>query len=69
MSILQRREELGVQRGIEKGIEKGIEEGRRARSIEVAKNLLREGAEIALVAKATDLSKSEVEKLKKELNK
>lgn len=48
MSILQKREE----------------KGRQERNIEIAKNLLKEGIDISLVAKTTGLSKAEVEKLK-----
>ena len=55
MSILDKIEE--------KGIEKGRQEERKL----IAKTLLKEGAEIALVVKATGLSKEEVEKLKKEI--
>ena len=51
MSILERRELLGMEKGIEK----------------VAINLLKEGAEIALVVKATGLSSSKIEKLKENL--
>src|SRR5699024_2745385 len=76
MSILQKREMLGVEKGIKKGIkkgiqegiEKGIQEGQQEEKIEIAKNLIKERAEIALVIKATGLSKSEVEKLKEKLN-
>lgn len=57
MSILQRREERGIQKGRAEGIK------------EAAKNLLKEGMEIALVAKYTGLSKSEIEKLKEEVTK
>ena len=53
MSILQKREEIGRQEGMREGLE------------HVAKNLLEEGMEIALVIKTTGLSRSQVEKLKK----
>lgn len=60
MSILQKREEIGRQEGRRVGRQEGIEQ--------VAKNLLKEGMEIALVVKTTGLSKSKVVKLKGELN-
>ncbi len=60
MSILQKREEKGMRRGMQKGRQEGVQK--------VAKNLLKEGVEIALVAKCTGFSESEVEKLKEELN-
>jgi len=44
-----------------------LEKGRQVEKIKIAKNLLREGAEVALVLKATGLSKVEVGKLKKRI--
>ena len=64
MSILQKREEKGMQKGMRRGMQEGRKEGVQ----KVARNLLKEGVEIALVAKCTGLSESEVEKLKEELN-
>ena len=64
MSILDKIEE----KGIEKGIEKGRQEGRQEERKLIAKTVLKEGAEIALVVKATGLSKEEVEKLEKKFN-
>ena len=64
MSILQKREEIGRR----KGKQEGKQEGRQERNIEIAKNLLREGMEMALVIKTTGLSKSKIEELKEELN-
>ncbi|MBU5426765.1 Rpn family recombination-promoting nuclease/putative transposase [Tissierella pigra] len=72
MSILERRELLGMEKGLQEGMQKGLLEGRQEgmqkRNIEIAKNLLKEGVEIALVVKATGLSKSEVEELKEQLD-
>lgn len=59
MSILQKREEIGM--------EKGRQEGRQDEKLKIAMNLLKEGVEIALVAKSTGLSKSKVESLKEKL--
>lgn len=60
MNILEKREE--------KGRQEGRLEGEINKAKEIAKNLLKEGTEIALVVKATGLSKSEVEELKKFIN-
>lgn len=60
MSILQKREEIGRREGRQEGI---LEEKQ-----EIAKNLMKEGTEIALIVKVTGLSKSQVEKLKLELD-
>ena len=68
MSILQKREEKGMRRGMQEGRKEGRKEGRQEGVQKVARNLLKEGVEIALVAKCTGLSESEVEKLKEELN-
>ena len=56
MSILQKREEIGRREGRREGLER------------VARNLLKEGMEMALVIKTTGLSKAEIEKLKEELD-
>lgn len=45
-----------------------MQKGRQEERIKIARNFLKEGVEIFLVAKSTGLSKSEVEKLKEELN-
>lgn len=46
------------------GMQKGRQEGKQEEKMKIAMNLLKEGVEIALVAKSTGLSKSEVERLK-----
>ena len=60
--------EEGVEKGIEIGIGKGREEGReegRGEGIEkVAKNLLKQGIEISIIATATGLTEDEISKLK-----
>jgi len=47
----------------EEGREEGLEEGLEIRTFEIAKSLKEEGAEIALIVKATGLSEEEVETL------
>src|SRR5699024_4421785 len=68
MSILQIREEIGRREGIQRGRQEGVQKGRQEERIKIARNFLKEGVEIALVAKSTGLSKSEVEKLKEEID-
>src|SRR5699024_5922358 len=68
ISILQGREEMGIQKGIQKGMQKGIQKGIQKGNLEIAKNLLKEGTEITLIVKATGLSKLRVKKLNEELN-
>ncbi|NSM56865.1 Rpn family recombination-promoting nuclease/putative transposase [Wolbachia endosymbiont of Atemnus politus] len=50
--------------GIQIGIEKGTAKGRKEREMEVAKNLLKAGVSIDLIAESTGLSIDEIEKLK-----
>ncbi|WP_143688954.1 Rpn family recombination-promoting nuclease/putative transposase [Wolbachia endosymbiont of Laodelphax striatellus] len=55
----------GRQEGIQIGREKGREEGRKAEKIEVAKNSLKAGVSIDVIAQITGLSHSEILQLKK----
>lgn len=63
MSILEKRELMGVEKGIEKGIEQGIEQSKK----EIAINLLKENVEIAFITKTTGLSNKIIEELKNNL--
>ncbi len=56
--------EKGIEKGIEEGIEKGIEKNRR----DMAKNFLRKGISVELVAEASELTLKEVKELKKNLD-
>ncbi|BDR57301.1 Rpn family recombination-promoting nuclease/putative transposase [Xylocopilactobacillus apis] len=56
--------EQGIKRGIKQGIEQGIEQGSTQAKIETARKLLNEGIAINVISKATQLSVSEIEKLK-----
>jgi len=64
MTMAERLRKSGEKIGIEKGIEKGREAERHA----FASRLLQLGSEIAFVAKATKLSKVEVQKIQAGLN-
>lgn len=67
MTIAQRLQERGVQQGIEQGIEKGkqegINEGMQRGFHLAAKKMLRENADPAFVAKVTELSLKEIQRL------
>jgi len=52
----------GKEEGIEQGLEQGIEQGK----INVAKNLIKNGTDIALIISVTGLTKEQVEKIKPE---
>lgn len=56
-----------AERLISQGMERGIEKGKKENSIEVAKKMLKLGADIDFVSKSTDLSIKEVEAIKSEL--
>ena len=51
-------------RGMEKGRERGLEEGRNERNLEVARNLLAEGAAVEFVRKITGLDMDTIASLR-----
>ena len=53
----------GLVQGLEKGLEKGLEQGKKARNIEIAKNLL-DVLDIETIALKTGLTKNEIQELK-----
>lgn len=57
----------GMEKGIEKGMEKGLEAGAKQGKLEVARNAIKEGVDIKLIARLTGLSKKEVEIMAKEM--
>jgi predicted transposase/invertase (TIGR01784 family) len=65
---IQQGIEKGIQQGIEKGIQQGIEKGIQQGKIEMVRNLLLLGVDIEKIVKASDLSKEEIEKIKREMN-
>ena len=54
---------IGMEKGMEKGKEIGREEGERNKSIQIATGMKQEGLDSALIAKLTNLSLEEIEKL------
>ena len=59
--------EKGIKQGLEQGIEQGKIEGLKEGAIEIAKNLLKQGIDISIIVKATNLSKEYIEELQKEI--
>ena len=53
-----------VKNSIDTALEKGREEGKNSKAIQIAKRMLDAGMDIETVMQITDLSKSEIEKLK-----
>ncbi len=57
----------GLEEGLKEGIKKGLKEGKEKEKLLIAKNLLKDGIPIDVVSKNTNLSITELEKLKSEL--
>lgn len=53
-----------VKNSIDTALEKGREEGKNSMAIQIAKKMMDAGMDIETVMQITDLSKSEIEKLK-----
>ncbi len=53
----------GIKQGIEQGIEQGLREGEHAKTIEIAKEMLKENIDINIISKVTNLSISEINSL------
>ena len=58
----------GLKEGKAEGLKEGKAEGVKQSKIDIAKAMLKENCVIELIAKVTDLSIKEIEKLKEELN-
>ena len=58
----------GLKEGKAEGLKEGKAEGVKQGKIDIAKAMLKENCVIELIAKVTDLSIKEIEKLKEELN-
>ena len=50
-------------RGMKKGIEKGMEKGMEKRNVEIAKNMLKKGLDVALICEMTGLSEEQINQL------
>ena len=57
-------QQVARERGMQQGMQLGRQEGKHAATIEIAKNLLADGVNISLIAKATCLSEVEIQKLR-----
>ncbi|MFM9332070.1 Rpn family recombination-promoting nuclease/putative transposase [Paenibacillus mesotrionivorans] len=60
--------EIGMEKGIEKGIEKGLEQGVEKGKMEVARQMIREGLDPALIAKLTGFTLEQIEKWRVQLH-
>lgn len=64
ITALRRERETLYQQGIEKGIEQGVAVGVQKNTLAIAKSMLAEGLEPAIIAKITQLSLQDIEQLK-----
>ena len=58
---------VGEERGIRIGHEKGREEGEKQAKLAVAKNLLKAGVSVDLIAESTGLPQAEIKQLQEEI--
>ena len=56
--------EEGLKEGKEEGLKEGKEEGLKEKSIEIAKNMLKDNVDINIISKYSGLSVEEINKLK-----
>ncbi len=61
---VEKGREEGVEIGIDKGREEGLKEGENQKSLEIAKNCLKEGLSIETISKLTGLTLEQIESLK-----
>ena len=55
---------IGKKEGLKEGLDKGLKEGERNKSIEIAKNMLKDNVDINIISKYSGLSVEEIECLK-----
>lgn len=63
--IEKRGEIRGIELGIQQGIQQGMQQGMQQRNIEIAKSMLKRGADIHFIKEVTGLSKEAIEQLRK----
>ncbi|HHX97009.1 MAG TPA: transposase [Clostridia bacterium] len=68
MTILELREQKGIEKGLQQGIEQGLQKGFFNAKRKIAINLLKMGLSVEKVAQGAELTIKEVEELKKEVN-
>lgn len=65
--ILAQKLDDATEKGRQEGIQISHEKGRKERETEVAKNLLKAGVSVDLIAESTGLPKAEIAQLKEEV--
>lgn len=69
MTILQEREQRGIEEGMELGIQQGMELARKEEKRNLAKNLLVMGDPVDKIVMATGLTEEEIEGIRDEIPK
>lgn len=64
-AALNEKIDEALERGLEQGLAKGLEQGLTKAKMEIAKNLLQKGIGIDVIAQCSELSKKQIEDLKK----
>lgn len=67
MTILEQREQKGIQQGIEQGIEQGMKAGRQEEKRKSAKTGIIKGYDIEIIMDMTGLTEEEIEEVRKEM--
>ena len=62
-TLAQQLREEGRKIGVEEGMEKGMEKGKKEGKLETARGLIKNGIDFEVIARATGLSREEIEKL------
>jgi len=65
---IQQGMQQGIQQGMQQGMQQGINQGEKNKAIDVAKKLISKGMDNISISEITDLSISEIENIRKEIN-
>ena len=65
-AAVQYAREQGLEQGLARGLEQGLEQGREAEKRQLARNMLAEGLDLAIVAKISGLTEKELQDLTRE---
>jgi len=64
MTYAQSLENRGMQQGIQQGMQQGMQQGVEQRNVEIAKNMLQQGFEPAVIAQLTGLNLQQIQSLR-----
>ena len=64
MTLAQQLEQIGLKKGLEQGLEQGRQLGEREASLNIARNLLKNGMDVPSVMKVTGLSEEDLQQIR-----